>query len=341
MNTKRISIEDLANGMTVDQVFLVRKKELRTTKNGDLYISAELGDKTGAISGRMWQASEAVFAAIDADGFLHVKGRVEDYRGTLQIVIDACRPFPKDKVTLSDFQSVTPYDVEAMWAELLELLRKVKDRHLRALIKKFVEDKQLVAAFKASPAAVQMHQAYAGGLLEHTLNIARGCDALLPIYPHLSGDLIYTCVFLHDIAKCAELTPGLTTHYTDVGQLLGHITIACLWVEEKARLITEEFGEPFPPKIVQLVQHVILAHHGEHEYGSPKLPAIPEAYFLHYLDNLDAKMWMTQHAIEADPDKESHWTPYIRPLATRLYKHSKTLGHAHPKDDTAGELFET
>ena len=325
MNSQHQFVNQLKPGVTLDQVFVVRNKDLRTTKSGDYYITCTLSDRTGALSARMWQASESLFNAIKADGFLHVKGRCEDYKGTLQFIIDACRPVSADKVDLADYMPVTELDVEQMWSELLEILRAVKDKNLRLLIKKFVEDRDFVAAFKKSPAAMQMHHPFLGGLLEHTLNVARAAAALLPLYPKLNADLVLTSAFLHDIGKSAELTGGLSIRYTDRGQLVGHITIAVIWVAEKARLISEETGEDFPLETLDLIQHILLAHHGEHQWGSPKLPAVPEAFVVHYLDNLDAKVWMTTHAVENDADAESNFTPYMRQLETQIYKKSREL----------------
>jgi 3'-5' exoribonuclease len=338
MNANRVKVKDLANGQTVDQVFVVREKDLRTTKTGSFYISAKLGDATGGIDGRMWQANEAIFQTIPAEGFLHVKGRVEDYRGSLQLVIEACRPMTADKVDMGEFIAVADVDVEEMWAELLSITRKIKNKHLKGLIKKFVEDKQLVAAVKKAPAAVQMHNPYVGGLVEHTLMVCKAAQALLPMYPKLNADLTLAGAFLHDLGKAAEITGGLANHYTDRGMLVGHITIAAIWVQEKAQALAEELSEPFPKKLVNLLQHIILSHHGVHEFGSPKLPAIPEAYFIHFLDNLDAKMYMTTHQIETDPDKDSPFTSYNRQLETRLYKYSNTL--EGDESDGDGPLFE-
>ena len=325
MENQRIFIENLQPGLVVDQIFCVREKELRTTKAGGLFISMKLGDKTGEISAKVWQATEPLFESIPLDGFIQVKGRVEDYRGILQLVAEAFRPWSADHVNLADFLPVSPYDIEDMWSEMLEHLREVKNRHLRRLIKKFLEDSKFVTAYKASPAAVSMHQPYMGGLLEHSLNMVRACKKLLPLYPHLNADLVITAAFLHDSAKSAELTSGLGIHYTAPGLLLGHITLACMWVEEKARKVEEEMGEPFPKKITMLLQHIILSHHGQYDYGSPKLPAVPEAFFLHYIDNLDAKMWMTRNIIESDLDPSSQFTNYSRPLETRIFKHSEHL----------------
>jgi len=325
MPNNRIFVADISNGMTLDQVFVVRSKELRTTKAGGLFISFELGDSSGSISGKLWQASEAIFNGIPDEGFLQIKGRVEDYRGTLQLSIDSCRPYPKDKVNLSDFLPVSPYDIEEMWTETLEILHKIKNKHIKRLIKKFLEDQKLITAVKRAPAAMQMHQNYIGGLLEHTLNVMRAAERLLPMYPQLNTDLVLASAFLHDLGKASELTSGLNIHYTERGVLVGHITAAAVWVQQKALAVSDELGEPFPRRIVDLLQHIILAHHGQYDFGSPKLPAIPEAFFIHYLDNLDAKMFMTTTAIEKDTNKDSPFTSYVRSLETRLYKHSNNL----------------
>ncbi len=325
MEGERKFINQLVGGQMVNQVFLVRDKDLRTTKSGGLYIHCVLCDKTGQMPGRLWQATESIYATIEAGGFLHVKGRVEDYRGALQIIVDACHPASADSVDMAEFLAVSEYDVEQMWAELLDIMREIKDKHLRLLIKKFISDTDLVAGYKRSPAAVQMHHAFIGGLLEHTLNIARAAKAMVGLYPAINKDLLLAGVFLHDIGKIAELSDGTAISYTDQGQLVGHITIAAMWISARAATVAEETGEPFPPKTIDLLQHIVLSHHGFHEFGSPKLPAIPEAFVLHYLDNLDAKMFMTVAAIENDPDAQASFTPYLRQLETRLYKHSGEL----------------
>ncbi|NQU76604.1 MAG: HD domain-containing protein, partial [Planctomycetes bacterium] len=203
------------------------------------------------------------------------------------------------------------------------------------LVKKFLEDHELMAAFKKAPAAMEMHQAYIGGLVEHTLGVVRSVKALLPLYPELNVDLLLTGAFLHDVGKTAELTSKMGFHYTDRGQLVGHITIGAIWVQQKADAISAETGEEFPPKTVDLLQHIILSHHGVYEYGSPKLPMIPEAIALHYLDNLDAKMHMFAREIANHIDHEDSFTGYHRGLEVRIYKHSGRLD-----GDPAENLFD-
>jgi 3'-5' exoribonuclease len=339
MDTARKPINQIKPGEAVDQVFLVTEKDLRTTKKGDYYIMCTLSDKSGQVQARMWQANEPMYQSIPLEGFLHVRGRCEDYRGVLQIIIDACRPWPKDKVDLNDFLAVTKGDVEAMWAELLEHLRGIKDKPLRLLIKKFVEDRQFVAAFKRAPAAMQMHHPFVGGLLEHTLNVVRSAVRLLPLYPKVNADLVLAGTFFHDIGKTAELATTTGVTYTDRGNLVGHITIAAIWLEERAAALAAETGEPFPRRTLDLLQHIVLSHHGVYEFGSPKLPMIPESYFLHYLDNLDAKMFMTFHDIEADTDPNSAFTAFNRQLETRLYKRSGSLSD-EPAAGGEAPLFE-
>ncbi len=318
-------IGELRSGENIEQTFLVRDKDLRTTKNGDFYITCTLVDKTGSLPGRLWQATESVHAGIPVDGFLLVKGRVEDYKGNLQCIIDGCRPIPPEQVNLADYLATSPFDIEEMWTEINEILRAVKNKDLRRLIKKFMEDHKLIKAVKRAPAAMQMHHAYLGGLVEHTLGVMRGAVALLPLYPKLNADLVLAAAFLHDIGKCAELAADTAIHYTDRGQLVGHITIGAIWLAEKAAAVAAEDGEPFPKNLLNVLQHIILSHHGVYEYGSPKLPAVPEAFVIHYLDNLDAKMWMTAHAIESDPDEKSTFTSKVWALDTRIYKHSADL----------------
>jgi 3'-5' exoribonuclease len=325
MDSKRRYVNQLMAGETLDQVFLVRDKDLRTTKAGGLYLQCTLADKGGTLAARMWQISESIYTAVPVDGFLQVKGRTEEYRGTLQLIIDACRPWPAEKVDLADFLPVTKQDVEAMWGELTEILRGIKDNSIRLLIKKFIEDADFVAAFKRSPAALQLHHAFIGGLLEHTLATMRAAKALLPLYPAVNPDLVLAGMFLHDIGKTAELAAGTSMAYTDRGQLVGHVTLAAVWVAQKAAAVAAEIGEPFPARTLDLLQHIIVSHHGQLEFGAPRLPAIPEAFFVHYVDNLDAKLFITTKAIESDPDPNTSFTSYLPSLETRIYKRSKDL----------------
>jgi 3'-5' exoribonuclease len=317
----RSFIADMTAGEQIEsQVFLVASKDLRTTTNGSLYIHAVLTDKTGQIPARMWQASEVLYKALPDGGFVDLKGRVESYKGNLQFIMDAIRPLDQADVDLSDFLPATDADIEKMWQRIVELLRQIKNKHVRLLVKKFVEDDELVSRFKRSPAAAIMHHAYIGGLCEHTLNVLEIAGLVIPRYPEVSLDLVLAGLFLHDIGKTAELNCDTSFSYTTQGQLLGHITMAVNWVEERCAQIAAETGEPFPENIKWSLQHIILSHHGQYEFGSPKLPATPEAIAIHYIDNLDAKLNTYVNAIKTDRDEDSPWTNYYNSLGTKVFK---------------------
>jgi 3'-5' exoribonuclease len=187
-------------------------------------------------------------------------------------------------------------------------------------MKQFVCDEPLMAKFRKAPAATQMHHAFIGGLLEHTRNVMELALLVIPRYPDVSLDLVLAGVFLHDIGKTDELVFQTSFKYSDRGQLIGHIVQCTIWIEEKIKAVEAETGEPFPVEIKNALQHIVLAHHGTYEFGSPKLPATPEAIAIHHLDNLDAKLNMYLGKIKNDPDQESDWTDYVRGLDTKIYK---------------------
>ncbi len=314
-------ISDLKAGESVEsQVFLIASKDLRTTTNGALYIHAVLKDRTGQIPSRMWQASEILYNNMPEGGFIELKGRAENYKGNMQFIIDAIRPVDEDKVDFADFLPATPHNIDKLWDRTLEILRSIKDKHVQLLIKQFVTDEALVAQFKRSPAAANMHHAYIGGLCEHTLNLMEIALLVIPRYPQVSLDLVLAGLFLHDIGKTEELRCETTFSYTDNGQLLGHLFIAASWVEQKCAAAEKETGEPFPEEIKTALQHIILSHHGTYEFGSPKIPATPEAVAIHHIDNLDAKLNTYVGLIESDRDKNSSWTNYNHLLGTKVFK---------------------
>ena len=288
-----------------NEIYLVVQKDLRTTTNGGLYIHAVLADRTGQIVGRMWNASREIYDSMPESGLMHFVGRVESYKGRPQFIIDGVRTVADDEVDPSFFLPATKHDVEQMWSRAIEILREVKNPDLLALLAKFIKDENFEAAFKRAPAARTNHHAHLGGLLEHTLNLLELALLVLPRYPDVSRDLVLAGIFLHDSGKTAELACTTNFAYTNQGQLIGHIVLTATWIHEKVREIEAETGQPFPPNLVAALQHIIVAHHGRYEFGSPKLPATAEAIMVHYLDNLDAKLTMVFNAIEGDLDETS------------------------------------
>ncbi len=322
----RAFIKDFKPGDLIeDQAFLVSTKDLRTTTQGALYIHAILTDRSGQIPARMWQATQGLYDTMPEGGFIRLKGRVESYKGNLQFIIDTVRPVDASEIAVEEFLPRTEHDVEQMWQRTLEILRGIQNEHLLALVGEFVRDEELVAKVKTAPAAMQLHHAYIGGLLEHTLNVLELALLITPRYPDVSADLVLAGVFLHDIGKTAELRYETSFGYTDEGQLIGHLVQAVVWIDRKAHAASEKTGKPFPPDLLAVLKHIVLSHHGTHEFGSPKLPAVPEAVLIHHLDNIDAKMNNMFRLIREDADEQSDWTQYIRSLETKVYKRDVTM----------------
>jgi 3'-5' exoribonuclease len=303
-----------------DQVFRIQSKDLRTTTQGSLYIHAVLADASGQVPARMWQASEPLFNSMPEGGFMRIRGRTENYKGTLQFIIEGVQPIDADQVVLSEFLPHTDQDIEAMWARVVEIVGMIKDPHVAALVQAFVADDALMRRFRTAPAGIQLHHAYIGGLLEHTLNVLELALLVIPRYPRLSLDLVLAGVFLHDLGKTAELEYATNFVYSDEGQLVGHMVMASIWVDQKAADVAAQTGTPFPADIKAVIQHIILAHHGSYDFGSPRLPALPEAIAVHHLDNIDAKIYMFLREIDGDRDPDAHWTNYSRVLSSKVYK---------------------
>lgn len=317
----RRNVSDLEPGEHIDEaLFLIIQKELRTTANGGLYIHAVLADRTGQILSRMWNASQAMYNSLPARGLVIVRGRVESYKGKPQFIIDAVRAHDGEPIDPAQFLPATEYDADQMWTRVLEILRTVKHPDLLALVGEFINDETFATAYRRAPAARTNHHACVGGLLEHTLNLLELAVLVLPRYPDVNADLVLAGIFLHDAGKIAELSCDVSFDYTDAGQLLGHIVQATIWIQERANRVAAERGQPIDRHVLLALQHIIVSHHGKYEYGSPRLPATAEAYVVHYLDNLDARLNMVFNAIADDPDAESDWTRWIPALETRVYK---------------------
>ncbi len=317
----RIPIDELQPGARVeDQVYRIQQKDLRTTTSGSLYIHAVLADGSGQMLGRMWNASQEIYDSIPEGGLLMVRGRVENYKGNRQFILDGVKTVEPGMFDPADFLPRTRHDADAMWAEVKGILRSIENRDLLALIGKYINDPEFARDFRRAPAAITFHHAYLGGLVEHTRNLLRLAHVVCPLYPQISRDLVIAGVFLHDAGKTRELTYDANFEYTPGGQLLGHIVQGVLMLRDRIAELELETGQPFPADIELALQHIIVSHHGKFEFGSPRLPAIAEAIVVHYLDNLDAKVNMVFDAIEQDNDPNSAWTPYVKALETKVYK---------------------
>ena len=311
-------INEIGPAETINDIYLVRDPILRSTTKGDLYIAMFLCDRTGQLNGRMWQASELVYKSLPKPGFVHVKGRSELYQNNLQIVINTITPIDPSKVTVEDFLPRTKGDVAKMFAEVGEIVGEIQNAGLKALTGAFLADKEMMDSFCAAPGGMKMHHGCIGGLLEHTHNMLRVARAILPLYPHVQRDLVLAGVFLHDMGKTEELSYDMAFSYTDSGQLIGHINKTLLMIHRKADQLRSE-GVAVRPEVLDALGHIILSHHGQYEFGSPKLPATTEAFMVYYIDDLDAKMDQVRAAIEGEVS-DANWTAFQGPLQTRLYR---------------------
>ncbi|HHT9126820.1 MAG TPA: 3'-5' exoribonuclease YhaM family protein [Candidatus Brocadiia bacterium] len=308
-------VSELKSGDVIDQVFLVQKKELRTARNGSSYIQAQFSDRTGSITGRMWDTTEALFQSFNENDFVKIRGQLGTYQNTLQLTFSGISKVDEGAVSLEDFLPRTQKDVGKMLQEFQEIVASIKNAHLAALLTMFMNDADFCKALCSTPAAVDYHHAFIGGLLEHTLSLANAGMKIVDNYPVLNRDLLLTGIILHDIGKTRELAYRRSFQYTDDGQLVGHLVIGAMMVEEKAKQITN-----FPRELLNVLQHMILSHHGEYQFGSPRLPQTAEAVALHYLDNLDAKMYAFEKAVKDSKDPSSNWTEFVKMFDRRLFK---------------------
>jgi len=311
-------INKIESGEAIDDIYLVKEPILRSTTRGDLYIAMFLCDRTGQLNGRMWQATEGVYKALPKPGFIHIQGRSELYQNSLQIVVNNLSVVDASKINLEDFLARTDKDVKQLFEEIKKVVSRIKNPQLKALVGEFLADTELMEKFRNAPAAVKIHHDYLGGLLEHTHNMLRVAVAILPLYPQVQPDLVLAGIFLHDMGKIEELTYDMAFSYTDSGQLIGHITQTLLMVNKKADALKAR-GVQIDQQILDALGHIILSHHGEYEFGSPKLPATPEAFMVYYIDDLDAKVSQVTTAIENEPG-EADWTAWKSALQTRLYR---------------------
>jgi 3'-5' exoribonuclease len=311
-------ISEIAPGEVVDDTYLVKEPILRSTSRGDLYIAMFLADKTGQLNGRIWQASEQMYKALPKPGFVHIQGRSEVYQSSLQIVVNNISVIDASKVKIEEYLARTDKDVDKIFAEAKRIVGTIKNKQLKALVDEFLADEQLMKKFRSCPGGMSMHHDYIGGLLEHTWNMLRAASAILPLYPEVQADLVLAGIFIHDMGKTEELAYDTAFSYTDSGQLIGHITKTFVMMQRKAEALAGR-GTPIDGAILDALGHIILSHHGEHEFGSPKLPATAEAFMVYYIDDLDAKMNQVTRLIEDEPG-ESNWTGWQKPLETKLYR---------------------
>lgn len=301
----------------VEEPFLVRSKIMAMAKNGRPYMTLKLMDRSGEVEGRVWERVDEFSACFERDDFILVSAKASVYMGKMQLVVQDLRRLPEAEVELADFLPVAARSAAEMISELKERIADLEDPHLKALMQAFVADPVFLKNYSTAPAAKAMHHVYLGGLLEHALAVAALAEDVSRRYPALNRDLLMVGALLHDIGKVAELKYDRSFEYTDEGKLLGHIMIGVEMVEDKLRTV-----DGFPREMAILVKHLLLSHHGQYDYGSPKRPKTLEAVVLHFLDDMDSKINGVLTHMEKEPDSESSWTQYHRLYDRYFFKGS-------------------
>ena len=327
---KKVFIKDIRPEDEVVDFFLVRSKNKATAKNGKRYLDLELQDSTGVAAAKMWDGIERVEKLFERGDIVKIKAVAQSYRNELQIRIDDIRPpSPKENIPIEDFLPATEKDVEQMADQIAGIIESVTEPNLAALLRSFWDDDSFRHDFVRSPGARNIHHAYLGGLLEHTLNVTMLADHCAKLYPELNRDLLVAMAILHDIGKIRELEARGEIIFTREGLLMGHITIGDEMLSEKIAAI-----EGFPKELALRCKHILLSHHGELEFGSPIVPKTPEAIVLHFIDNLDAKIKIFLHAIETDQNEAEEFTTYNKVMNRNIYKGPRQLADADREDES-------
>lgn len=311
-------IAEMREGDMVSDVYLCKSKQILKTKMGKTYYSLLLQDKSGTVDAKIWELNNAIghFEAMD---YIRVEGQITVFQGSNQFNVRRVRKAQEGEYLPADYMPCTDKDVKVLYKELTDMIQKTKNTYLKKLAEAvFVEDKAFAKEFVEHSAAKSVHHGFMGGLLEHTVSVAKLCEYYCTQYPELNRDLLVMCALFHDIGKVEELSAFPNNDYTDEGQLVGHIVMGVLKLD---RIIQTIPG--FPVKLANEVKHCILAHHGELEYGSPKKPALIEALALSLADNTDAKIQTFKEALKKENTTDSEWMGYQRLFESNIRPTSK------------------
>lgn len=310
-------IETLREGERINEVYLCKNKQASLTKAGKPFVSLILQDKTGTLDAKIWDPSSLGIDDFEKLDYLNVVGDVISFQGALQLNVKRVRKMQPGEYDPKEYLPVSKYDSDKMYIQLMAMIQKIENPYLKQLLVDFFGDSEFEESFKFHSAAKTMHHGFVGGLLQHTLSVAKLCERFAAHYTFLNHDLLVTAAIFHDIGKLKEISCFPENDYTDDGQLLGHIIIGTQMLTERIAAIPD-----FPKKLSSELIHCILAHHGELEYGSPKKPALAEAVALSFADNLDAKLEAMEEAFSNVPEGNTDWLGFHRSFDSNIRKTS-------------------
>lgn len=305
-------------------MYSIQNPQVGTTRGGKPYLKCLLRDASGEVSARQWTFDEATFAGIKSTGFVWIAGHTELYNGQPQLIIEQIKSVQVTAEEIAALLPTTTKDIGAMFEEVGRIMRSLEHPAMKALAEAYLVDEDIMSKFRLCPAAQSIHHAWIGGLLEHTLQLLKLAEAMLPLYPQLNRDIVLMGLFLHDLGKTAELSWEKGFEYTTDGNLIGHIVRGAIWLQFKAAVAAKQSGQKLPQDALRVLQHIIISHHGVPEFGAAKLPSTPEAIFISVLDNLDAKTQMALTNARPDPAPTTgptcDFTEKVWALDTRLYR---------------------
>jgi 3'-5' exoribonuclease len=332
---KNCFVSDLGEGSRIDDVFLVNSKSLAESRNGSMYIRLQLSDRSGVIDAFKWDASEDIYERLSSDEFVQVRGAVRSYNGKLQIDVDTFRSC-SCKVDPADFLPRCERDIDEMLAEMREVMGSVRHPQLKAILDYFFKNQEFLTKFATAPAALKIHHAYIGGLLEHSLCVSQMCQDVAARYKELDHDILITGALIHDIGKVEEFSWDAAIKYSDSGHFLGHIVAGTMMLDKAINAIPG-----FDPMLKLIMEHMVVSHHGQKEWGSPKRPKSLESIVLHFVEDMDAKINTVKQALGKTAKDSGHWTErnwvFDRPLFRGLPQGN---GAAPPFSGTLDSLLE-
>jgi 3'-5' exoribonuclease len=332
---KSVFVRELKPEEISTAVFLVSTREVRQKRSGEPYLSLVLSDRTGEIDAKMWDNVAEIVETFDRDDFVKVKGLMQLYNNRPQFTIHKLRRVEEHEVDFRDFFPASLQDPETMWTELRAIVSAVANDHIRGLLNAFLDDPEVAVRYRVAPAAKSIHHAFRSGLLEHVLSLLKLAKLVGGHYGALQPgsvdvDLLTAGIVLHDIGKIYELSYARGFSYSPEGQLLGHIAIAIRMIADKLHVLPD-----FPVELRNLIEHMVLSHHGQLEFGSPKIPIFPEALLLHYLDDMDSKMECMRVQIDRDPQAEGYFSAYSPSLGRAALRKTRYLDSNSEYGDAA------
>lgn len=313
-------VSQLNDASQVSEVYRASGKQLRPNRNGNLYLQVRLSDRTGSVMAMIWNANDRLYRSFQNGDYVYIEGTAQVYNGAIQVIATQIERVEPVTINEEEFFQAGSVDIGLLTDRLTEMLRSLENVHLRNLAECFLVDELFMERFRQAPAGIRIHHAYRGGLLEHVVSLMELAQLIGPRYPGLDTELLTVGALVHDIGKTVELSDSIELEYTDEGQLIGHVTLGIGLLEKKCCEAEQLVGEAVPHDLVLQLKHMIISHHGEYEFGSPKLPMTPEAIALHYLDSLDSQVQSFVELIEGDPNADSCWTAYQANLRRKLYK---------------------